>query len=204
MVFNWFRRKFDNSEPEQEAPLESETEVIVEEAPSEVVAEPQTPDAGVATDYLAWAKAAYDNIQQQAASSPTAPVALVEPTTDDEPELVVSTELASPPAAIQNAPTTPDPIESPDLADTQTLPIWARDDRQQRLEQLKAAAIETVDPEAPAADLALDDDFLWSAKVLADGGRTPEQVSLDEINWLKKLRQGLDKTRRGFVINSKP
>ncbi|WP_309744652.1 signal recognition particle-docking protein FtsY, partial [Chamaesiphon sp. OTE_20_metabat_361] len=59
--------------------------------------------------------------------------------------------------------------------------------------------IETAEPEAPAADLALDDDFLWSAKVLADRGRTPEQVSLDEINWLKKLRQGLDKTRRGFV-----
>ena len=81
----------------------------------------------------------------------------------------------------------------------QTLPIWARDDRQQRLEQLKASAIETVEPEASASDLALDDDFLWSAKVLADQGRTPEQVSLDEINWLKKLRQGLDKTRRGFV-----
>ena len=52
---------------------------------------------------------------------------------------------------------------------------------------------------ASTADIALDDDFLWSAKVLADQGRTPEQVSLDEIYWLKKLRQGLDKTRRGFV-----
>lgn len=40
---------------------------------------------------------------------------------------------------------------------------------------------------------------MWSAEVLAAQGRRPEEVSLEEITWLKRLRQGLDKTRRSLV-----
>ncbi len=40
---------------------------------------------------------------------------------------------------------------------------------------------------------------MWSAEILAAQGRRPEDVSLEEITWLKKLRQGLDKTRRSIV-----
>ena len=205
MVFNWFRRKFDKSESEQVQDLEQvETPTVVEDEPAE-------PDSeAVATDYLAWAKAAYQNIQQQESSvavveadesvtvETTAPELLetvaitdVEPeTTAPEGEIEVAVDNSAP-ARIEAPAATP--------VVTENIPIWARDDRQQRLEQLKATAIETLEQEAPTPEIALDDDFLWSAKVLADQGRTPEQVSLDEINWLKKLRQGLDKTRRGFV-----
>jgi fused signal recognition particle receptor len=42
----------------------------------------------------------------------------------------------------------------------------------------------------------LDEGFLWSAEILAAQGRQPEEVTLEEINWLQKLRQGLAKTRR--------
>ncbi len=215
MVFNWFRRKFDKSESEEVTTPAPETEVV-EAAPEETApvetADPELASEGVATDYLAWAKAAYQNIQQQESSSPIAVVAVEEPASTAAPEAV-----AAPDPELETLPPTDNSedelapqhdIESPvselntdtDTAtDTATIPIWARDDRQQRLEQLKATAIETIEPVAATSDLALDDDFLWSAKVLADRGRTPEQVSLDEINWLKKLRQGLDKTRRGFV-----
>ncbi len=214
MVFDWFRRKFDKPESESEAVTDTEqiAEPIVEEEAELVVpvSEPEPASEEVATDYLAWAKAAYQNIQQQEAAA----VAVVEP--ESEP---VAVEIIDPDAGsiaeLVDSAIEPEPIE-PELAESdseieaveeleatsendESLPIWARDDRQQRLEQLKAAAIETEVPAAPAADVELDDDFLWSAKVLADRGRTPEQVSLDEINWLKKLRQGLDKTRRGFV-----
>jgi len=203
MVFNWFRRKFDNSESEQ---VDADVpEIAVEE---EAVAAPETANPA-ATDYLAWAKAAYENIQQQQESpSPAAAVAIDEPVSADEDPVVAAVDSApaTPPPLIASDEDKPAPqtIESPtaqsiDTTPVETLPIWARDDRQQRLEQLKATAIETVEPAAATPDLALDEDFLWSAKVLADQGRTPEQVSLDEINWLKKLRQGLDKTRRGFV-----
>ena len=203
MVFDWFRRKFDKAESESVTDTEQIAESIVEEEEEELVvpaAEPEPASEEVATDYLAWAKAAYQNIQQQEAAA-----VAVEP--ESEPVLAetidantdeIEAEIDS--AAI-DLDTTPDTeieaVEEP--TDEESLPIWARDDRQQRLEQLKATAIETEVPVAPGADVELDDDFLWSAKVLADRGRTPEQVSLDEINWLKKLRQGLDKTRRGFV-----
>ena len=44
-----------------------------------------------------------------------------------------------------------------------------------------------------------DDAFTWSAEILAAQGRKSEDVSLEEIDWLTRLRQGLEKTRQGFV-----
>jgi len=46
---------------------------------------------------------------------------------------------------------------------------------------------------------AFDDTFTWSAEVLAAQGKRADQVSLEEIDWLGRLRQGLEKTRQGFV-----
>ncbi|MFN7741329.1 MAG: signal recognition particle receptor subunit alpha, partial [Cyanobacteriota bacterium] len=46
---------------------------------------------------------------------------------------------------------------------------------------------------------AFDDTFTWSAEVLAAQGRSVDQVSIEEIDWLGRLRRGLEKTRRGFV-----
>jgi fused signal recognition particle receptor len=187
MVFNWFRRKFDKSDPvsdstpeleqvEESAAVEAVDDVEKTEAESNAQTTETVPTP-VNTDYLAFAQAAYQNIQQQQTAAAVAETEAEEDLT--EPDLV--------------------DVEIETKGEDLDTPIWAKDDRQQRLERLKANAIETESPAAPAADIALDDDFLWSAKVLADQGRTPEQVSLDEINWLKKLRQGLDKTRRGFV-----
>ncbi|WP_421655441.1 signal recognition particle-docking protein FtsY [Leptothermofonsia sp. ETS-13] len=122
------------------------------------------------------------------ASEPIAPI------TDPSQETVVAAETATP------------------------LPFWAESEseRQARLERLKETAIAEPEPETvspvtvttPAAplseiesipDLMLDEGFLWSAEVLASQGRRPDQVSIEEITWLKRLRQGLDKTRRGLV-----
>ncbi|MBE9062770.1 signal recognition particle-docking protein FtsY [cf. Phormidesmis sp. LEGE 11477] len=88
-------------------------------------------------------------------------------------------------------------------------PFWAAQAEQERiarLERLQAEAILEPEPE-PAApeqefvplDIDLDEAFLWSAEVLASQGRRPDQISVEEITWLNKLRQGLDKTRRGLV-----
>ncbi len=44
-----------------------------------------------------------------------------------------------------------------------------------------------------------DDNFTWSAMVLAAQGKKIDQVSIDEIDWLTKLRRGLEETRKGFV-----
>ena len=234
MVFNWFRRKFDRAESESEPTSDTEQ---IEESVSETVASeaevdlPQPASPEVATDYLAWAKAAYQNIQQQQAEVATAEIASTAPETTPT-EVVDSSSVnieatipvvndveigsdansgeavvaATEPINLIDSSTDLPVVEPASAATSEpdptagTIPIWAQDDRQERLERLKATAIETVEPEPrQQPEIELDDDFLWSAKVLADRGRTPEQVSLDEINWLKKLRQGLDKTRRGFV-----
>ena len=44
-----------------------------------------------------------------------------------------------------------------------------------------------------------DESFTWSAEVLAAQGRSLDQVSLEEIDWLGRLRRGLEKTRQGIV-----
>ena len=86
-----------------------------------------------------------------------------------------------------------------------------RQERQQQLEQ--APAPEVVQPAAavsaqpqtpvdPSDEPSLgefDDTFTWSAEVLAAQGRSADQVTLEEIDWLGRLRQGLEKTRQGFV-----
>ncbi len=103
-------------------------------------------------------------------------------------------------------------IESETVAPT--IPFWDRGtaDRQERLERLKETAIEeaieqepqpvaasTASEPGPAPELNFDEGFLWSAEVLAAQGRRPEEISLEEITWLKRLRQGLGKTRRSLV-----
>ena len=46
-----------------------------------------------------------------------------------------------------------------------------------------------------------DDTFTWSAEVLAAQGKKIDQFSLDDIDWLSRLKQGLEKTRKGFVTD---
>jgi fused signal recognition particle receptor len=70
--------------------------------------------------------------------------------------------------------------------------------REQRLASLVVVESEP-DPTPTAEPEVIDSDFLWSAEVLAAQGRPAAQISIEEINWLGKLRQGMEKTRQGFV-----
>ncbi|RAM52253.1 MAG: signal recognition particle-docking protein FtsY [Hapalosiphonaceae cyanobacterium JJU2] len=87
-------------------------------------------------------------------------------------------------------------------------------ERQAKQERLIATAIEVTEPQQvqpvtsattspeiaePITGLEFDEGFLWSTEVLAAQGRRAEDVSIEEITWLKRLRQGLDKTRRNIV-----
>jgi fused signal recognition particle receptor len=91
--------------------------------------------------------------------------------------------------------------------------FWAKAaaDAEARLERLRETAEPEPEPATPIAieaspepiawgpDLNLDDGFIWSAEVLAAQGRRVDEVTLEEITWLKRLRQGLEKTRRGLI-----
>ncbi|MGL5923027.1 signal recognition particle-docking protein FtsY [Chroococcidiopsis sp.] len=141
--------------------------------------------------------------------------AIAEETTTAETPI----EATAPEGAVTEE-TTPEETAAEETTpeETASVPFWARAEaeRQARLERLKATAIEEPEPEVlqpvtatevitPTADtdlapdLAFDEGFLWSAEVLAAQGRRPEDISVEEITWLKKLRQGLGKTRRNIV-----
>lgn len=100
-------------------------------------------------------------------------------------------------------------VPSPEVASTAPSSLLARAEleRQQRVERVKAEAIQDpevivptpTEPKKPGPTIAFDEEFQWSAEVLAKEGRAPDQISLEEITWLSRLRQGLDKTRRGVI-----
>jgi len=112
----------------------------------------------------------------------------------------------------------PEPGSPPEPGNLETAPAaglslleLAAAQRAQRQQALTAADAVQVEPPpealgpAPVADAlepqlgAFDDTFTWSAEVLAAQGKRIDQVSLEEIDWLGRLRRGLEKTRRGFV-----
>ena len=89
------------------------------------------------------------------------------------------------------------------------LPIWAQSqaERQARIERLKETAQEEPSPvttatapvQAEQSAMTFDEMFIWSAEVLANQGRRPEDVTLEEITWLQKLWRGLGRTRRSLL-----
>ncbi|MFN6518109.1 MAG: signal recognition particle-docking protein FtsY [Nostoc sp. CreGUA01] len=255
MVFNWFRRQHNDSSDTSSVEKQEETPSVQEPQP-----ETAETSSDTTADLLAFAKAAYKNIQQKqqsqtletttdsvdtAASSElaattemttseieTLPTEVEEPavttpettqaeaiqtTTEEGTEDSLVAAIAERPdvpsseITTSEAPTTP--VESVTTPETTqpTAPSFlerAAAERQAKLEQLIASAIEVPEPEAvqPASktgeeisELVFDDGFVWSAEVLAAQGRRAQDVSLEEITWLKKLRQGLDKTRRNIL-----
>ncbi|MCW9680465.1 signal recognition particle-docking protein FtsY [Dolichospermum planctonicum UHCC 0167] len=195
MAFNWFNRPNNQSadtpqtqtEPPAVAATQSETTV---------------PDT---EDLLAFAKAAYKNIQEKQQIETVAPVTVAE---DTIPEKIVATEEVI--TLTENAVETTEDIVNelqPEAANLSFLERAAAE-RQAKQEKLIASSIETEIPEiltitteteVTIPELVFDDGFRWSAEVLAAQGRKAEDISIEEITWLKKLRQGLDKTRRNIL-----
>ena len=199
-MFNWFRRN-EKAKQQPETPPE-QLEVTPEtSASTESVAEP---------DYLAFAKAAYKNIQERKGE------AQATATAESEAEATADVEASEPNEAV-TAEVTPEAVEIEESenevdraieAESSTeedatqpaanMPAWMK--KSQGLDKLKETAIETPEAEEeiePEAEL--DEDFIWSSQVLAKSGRTADDVSEEEISWLTKLRQGLGKTRIGLV-----
>jgi fused signal recognition particle receptor len=224
MVFDWFKRMVAPAAPasppapaappeEQEEREENEppVEPVPPPAPAESAPEPEPlpaaeppaqPAAAVDEDALAWARQAYARLkaQQEAQKEPVPHPAPAPAAEAAAPEDAPSPEEPPPAALPAPAATGPSLLEQ------------AAAQRRQRLEQITApveappaspqtaAAPEAVEADSADPSLgAFDDTFTWSAEVLAAQGRRAEDVSLEEIDWLGRLRRGLEKTRRGFV-----
>ncbi len=176
--------------PEESAPAPDAVAPEPAETPIEALVEAPVQTAGAAI-------AAPATVPDAEAAEP-APAAL--------PEQAESSVAASPETATSAPEATPEPAAP--------RPFWAQSEaeRQQRLAQLEATAIvepepepkpviaaATAPPELILPDINLDEAFLWSAEVLAAQGRRPDDISAEEITWLNKLRQGLNKTRLSLV-----
>ena len=148
-----------------------------------------------------------------------------EPEVTPEPTFSIQSEVSEPPPTAEPPPTpeptfsaepapSPDPVSTPQPTPQPTAGLslleQAAAQRQQRQQEQDARAIEFPPDPSPtpapeeSAEPALgdfDEDFTWSAEVLAAQGRRVDQVSLEEIDWLGRLRRGLEKTRQGFVTS---
>ena len=201
MVFDWFKRggveqpaptpsPESTPEPAQDPPMTRDPEPTPEPTTEPVAASPED-------DAMAWAREAYARLKaQQAQAAETQPSPTPPPTSPPPPT----------PA--------PEPTPTPTPTPTQGLSLLeqAAAQRQQRQQDLDARALEpepTPTPISPPVQTAevsdepslgdFDEDFTWSAEVLAAQGRRVDDISLEEIDWLGRLRRGLEKTRQGFV-----
>ena len=186
----------------------------------------ESSDAQQPDDALDWAKQAYARLkaqqeaEQSAAAAPPAEPA-PEPVPVSEPEAapeqpVAAAEVPDSSVAAEPEPepvaAVPEPAPQPEPEPAvPSAPSWleaAAARRQERLEQLveeepsaepEPELVQVSEPEAEPKLGQLDEDFLWSAEVLAAQGRQADQISLEEIDWLGRLRRGMEKTRQNFV-----
>lgn len=177
-MFNWFRRqKESTAKTEEQTPTQQQ--VVPEAQPIE--AEPEKVENSQ-DEYLNWAKTAFKNIQQRKTED-TTPTTSESVETSEQPQPEAVEDLSSPEIPIPQA--------------SEPVPAWMK--KSDRLDILKETATETSVVEEEVKPLTFDDDFVWSAQVLAKQGRAAQDVTEEEINWLKRLREGLGKTRRSLV-----
>jgi len=191
----------DSNPPNAAPPPELETSEPLAAAPAtdSPVSDPPVSDPD---DALAWARQAYARLkaeQQGLKAEPQRPE--VEPA-QQPAQQVESSQQVEPEQqlAVEPLPAS----AAPSLLEQAAA---CRAERQQALTAPTVAEQAQPEPEAPRPTPppeepqlgAFDDSFTWSAEVLAAQGRRPDQISLEEIDWLSRLRQGLEKTRRGFV-----
>ncbi len=209
------------------ASLAAEAPIAVPEADAPAI--PPAMGAGIATEAIAapipTLEPAIAEIEMPELEEAPLTRAIVPPAASEE---VLPSEEAPPtpdaiaPSELPAVPETTPKIASVSLPTAEIVPeseedvpFWMRSsaDREARIAAIAAPEAPTeapAVPPAPAADLPVgvpapcsdvdfDEGFLWSAEVLAAQGRRPDRISVEEITWLKRLRQGLDKTRLNLI-----
>ena len=143
-------------------------------------------------DALEWARLAYARLKAQQEEQ--------KQEQQEEHKEAPPEAIAPPPSPEPPSPEPPSPEPTPALS----LLEQAAAQRAERQQAIGLPTPETVaaPQAAPGPEPSLGDFdtvFTWSAEVLAAQGKRADQVSLEEIDWLGRLRGGLEKTRQGFV-----
>ncbi|ERT06102.1 signal recognition particle-docking protein FtsY [Lyngbya aestuarii BL J] len=203
----WAKTAYQNLQTQQEQqsqPQEIQTEPELETHAVETLDEQPTPEPPEEIQTEEAEKTDIEAVTEPA----TVPATVVEPEIGsvipaDSPELS-STEV--PEIQAEEA----EEVEKTTAAEA-SLPIWAQSqaERQARIERLKETAQEEPEPvtaqtsgeavQPEQSAMTFDEMFMWSAEVLANQGRRPEDVALEEITWLQKLWRGLGRTRRNLL-----
>ena len=182
--------------------------------PESAGAESEQAVASEEDDPLEWARQAYARLKAQKELEKTTQFVTAEPVTAEP--VAVSPEPPAPDAVVAaSEPDAPQPSsqQQPSAPGLSLLEQAAaqRQERQQQLEQAPAPVVaeqvkpapvqpqQTVDQSDEPSLGEFDETFTWSAEVLAAQGLRSDQITLEEIDWLGRLRQGLEKTRQGFV-----
>ena len=224
MVYDWFNRGSVPPETPADPPVDPEVQPDQASAPPPSALEPSITQPAEAQasesessksedDSLEWARQAYARLKAQKAEAAEAAKTVQADSTSEQN--VAVPPVKEPPAAV--VPPEAASVEPAVVAPTPPAPALSfleqaaaqRDQRQQGLEQpaepnpgpmvpAAAQAAPKIDQDEPSLG-DFDDAFTWSAEVLAAQGRSAEQVTLEEIDWLGRLRQGMEKTRQGFV-----
>ncbi len=220
MVFNWFERQAEESPTPEPTPTPAPTpEPTAGGTDAPVSAAPEPTPAPAASEEedeaLVWAREAYARLKAQQQAAASVAEAAPQPTPAPSPEPAPTPSPTPTPAPAPLATPSPSPLPTPSPAPAPGLSLLeqAAAQRQQRQQDLDERALEAPPAPTPAPTPApavdseepqlgdFDQDFTWSAEVLAAQGRRVDQVSLEEIDWLGRLRRGLEKTRQGFVTS---
>ena len=220
MVFNWFERQAEESPTPEPTPTPAPTpEPMAGGTDAPVSAAPEPTPAPAASEEedeaLVWAREAYARLKAQQQAAASVAEAPLEPTPAPSPEPAPSPSPTPTPGPAPLPTPSPAPLPTPSPAPAPGLSLLeqAAAQRQQRQQDLDERALEAPPAPTPAPTPApavdseepqlgdFDQDFTWSAEVLAAQGRRVDQVSLEEIDWLGRLRRGLEKTRQGFVTS---
>ena len=220
MVFNWFERQAEESPTPEPTPTPAPTpEPMAGGTDAPVSAAPEPTPAPAASEEedeaLVWAREAYARLKAQQQAAASVAEAAPEPTPAPSPEPAPTPSPTPTPGPAPLATPSPSPLPTPSAAPAPGLSLLeqAAAQRQQRQQDLDERALEAPPAPTPAPTPApavdseepqlgdFDQDFTWSAEVLAAQGRRVDQVSLEEIDWLGRLRRGLEKTRQGFVTS---
>lgn len=224
MVYDWFNRTGPAAADGETPPSQGSVPPLAPDDATPAAAAAAQPEGGAGdpnAEALEWARQAYARLkaqqeaQKQAQQEP-APNLTAEPQAGSQadPQADLQTDLQAQPPLPSSGPDSVQAVQNPaegfaspasaEPAVGLSLLEQAAAQRAERQQAITASA--AVAPvEATPADSAepslgdFDTTFTWSAEVLAAQGKRVDQVSLEEIDWLGRLRQGLEKTRQGFV-----
>ena len=204
MVYDWFNRTGPSpADPSETPPLASEQ--VSGQGPVQAQEQPVEGSSDPNAEALEWARQAYARLKAQQEEQKRRKLELESATEPPLPDSVqrVQINTQQPEQGLEQDPQQVAQPATPVAAPLSLLEQAAaqRAERQQAITAPEAPALEApTAPELAEPSLgAFDATFTWSAEVLAAQGKRVDQVSLEEIDWLTRLRQGLEKTRQGLV-----